>query len=324
MAELLEVRDIRKSFNGRVAVDGVSFAVEKGTVLGFLGPNGAGKTTTMRIIAGYLLPDAGSVSVLGTDAVADPVAAQRKIGYLPENTPLYGEMTVEEFLDFIGEVRGFHGRAKLRRIDEIIEQCFLEPVRHQTIDTLSKGYRQRTCFAQAIFHDPPVLLLDEPTEGLDPNQKQVVRDMIRRMGQEKIILLSTHILEEVEAVCSRTIIISRGRIVADSTPDELRRRSVTYNAATVRLGVPASQAEAELRRLPALAELRILEEDQRTCTVYLRPGDGRPLAPEIHALACEKKWPLMDVHTDEGDLSEVFRRITVTEDTRSAGSSTAQ
>ncbi|HIE11019.1 MAG TPA: ATP-binding cassette domain-containing protein [Kiritimatiellae bacterium] len=320
---MLEVKNIRKAFGGRVAVDGVSFAVERGTVLGFLGPNGAGKTTTMRIIAGYLLPDAGSVSVLGTDAVAAPVAVQRQIGYLPENTPLYGEMTVEEFLDFIGEVRGFHGRDKRRRIAEIVEQCFLEPVRHQTIDTLSKGYRQRTCFAQAIFHDPPVLLLDEPTEGLDPNQKQVVRDMIRRMGQQKIILLSTHILEEVEAVCSRAIIISRGRIVADSTPDELRRRSIAYNAATVKLGIPAAQAEAELRQLPALAEFRILDRDHGTCTVYLRPGDGRPLAPEIHALACEKKWPLMDVHTDPGDLSEVFRRITVTEDTRSTARAAA-
>jgi len=317
MSDLLEVNGLRKSFNGRTAVAGVSFQVQRGTVLGVLGPNGAGKTTTMRMIAGFLSPDAGTVSVLGTDAVADPVAAQEKIGYMPENAPLYGEMTVWEFLDFIGAVRGYRGRERRRRIDEIVEMCFLEPVRHQTIDTLSKGYRQRTCFAQAIFHNPPVLLLDEPTEGLDPNQKQVVREMIRSMGREKIILLSTHILEEVEAVCDRSIIISRGRIVADSTPAALRRRSRRYNAVRLKVGAPADRVGPVLRSLPGMEEVKVEAEDSETCSAELRPRDGRPLAGEIHSLLCEKKWPLIEIEVDPGDLSEVFRTITVTEDTRS-------
>lgn len=316
MSDSLEVRELKKSFGPRIAVAGVSFSAQKGTVLGVLGPNGAGKTTTMRMIAGFLTPDAGSISVLGINAVADPVRAQRVIGYMPENTPLYGEMTVLEFLDFIAQVRGYRGKSKKQRIEEVLELCFLEPVRHQTIDTLSRGYRQRTCFAQAILHDPPVLLLDEPTEGLDPNQKQVVRDMIRNMGREKIILLSTHILEEVEAVCNRTIIISRGRVVADSTPEDLRRRSSQFNAVRVKFGLPADQVEPELKSLPALAHLSVKPEDDNTCTALVQPQDGRPLAAEIHTLACRKNWPLMDIQVNTGDLSEVFRTITVTEDTQ--------
>jgi len=224
---MLEVKGICKNFGPIEAVKGISFGVEKGEVLGFLGPNGAGKTTTMRMITGFLPPTAGTAVVCGHDVIAEPVAAKRNIGYLPENAPAYGSMTVTNFLRFTAEVRGFRGRARDEAVEGAIRQCRLEGVRRQSIHTLSKGYRQRACFAQAILHDPPVLIMDEPTDGLDPNQKFVVREMIKEMAAEKVIIVSTHILEEVDAVCSRAIIISDGRIVANGTPAELKARSRT-------------------------------------------------------------------------------------------------
>lgn len=220
---MIRVEKLVKEFGSRRAVDGVSFSVEPGTVLGFLGPNGAGKTTTIRMIAGFLKPTSGQVFVNGINMLDQPVEAQRNIGYMPERSPLYDEMTVESFLRFAAGLRGYQGRERNERIDRVLKSCFLEPVRHQVIETLSKGYRQRTCLAQAILHEPSVLLLDEPTEGLDPNQKKVVRDMIIEMGKTKVIMISTHVLEEVEAICSRVIIISGGRVVADNPPAELTR-----------------------------------------------------------------------------------------------------
>ncbi len=220
---MIRVENLVKDFGHRRAVDGVSFSVDPGSVLGFLGPNGAGKTTTIRMVAGYLTPTSGTVTVNGVDMLNDPVMAQRSVGYMPERTPLYDEMTVEAFLTFIAGMRGYAGKERKNRVNRALETCFLEPVRRQVIETLSKGYRQRTCLAQAILHDPKVLLLDEPTEGLDPNQKKVVRDMITEMGRSKVIMISTHVLEEVEAICSRVIIVSGGRVVADDTPAELVR-----------------------------------------------------------------------------------------------------
>lgn len=220
---MIRVDNLAKNFGSRRAVDGVSFTVEPGTVLGFLGPNGAGKTTTIRMIAGYLKPTSGNILVNNINMLHDPVQAQRNIGYMPERTPLYDEMTVEAFLGFAAAMRGYQGRERAERVDRALQACLLEPVRHQVIETLSKGYRQRTCLAQSIIHDPSVLLLDEPTEGLDPNQKKVVRDMIVEMGRKKVIMISTHVLEEVEAICSRVIIISGGRVVADNPPAELTR-----------------------------------------------------------------------------------------------------
>lgn len=221
---MISVRNLTKNFGARAAVRGVSFDVKPGDVLGFLGPNGAGKTTTMRMITGYLAPTSGSASVQGFDVATHPVEARRCLGYLPENAPSYGDMNVQEFLRFIGQIRGYRGAELARRVEATLERCILTGVRTQTIETLSKGYRQRTCFAQAILHDPPVLILDEPTEGLDPNQKHVVRTMIKNMAQDKVVVFSTHILEEVEAICSRAIIISGGQLVADSTPAELRKQ----------------------------------------------------------------------------------------------------
>jgi|688.fasta_scaffold383489_2 ABC-2 type transport system ATP-binding protein len=222
---MLTVKNLKKSFGLFQAVKGVSFTVNKGEVLGFLGPNGAGKTTTMRMITGFLTPDDGTAEICGCDIQQDPVGAKRCIGYLPENAPSYHAMTVVDFLDFVACIRGYTGSERRDRIDRAIVQARLEGVRDQTIETLSKGYRQRTCFAQAILHDPPVLIMDEPTDGLDPNQKYVVREMIRTMSAEKAIIISTHILEEVDAVCTRAVIIASGAIVANGTPAELKAQN---------------------------------------------------------------------------------------------------
>ena len=221
---MISVRNLSKSFGAREAVKGVSFDVAKGEVLGFLGPNGAGKTTTMRMITGFLTPTSGTAVVNGNDIQDSPVEARRSLGYLPENAPSYGDMTVLAFLRFIAEMRGFAGMERNAAADRAIERCFLASVRHQTIETLSKGYRQRTGFAQAILHDPAVLIMDEPTDGLDPNQKHVVRTMIKEMAKEKAIVLSTHVLEEVDALCTRVIIISNGALVADNTPAALEKQ----------------------------------------------------------------------------------------------------
>lgn len=220
---MIQVQNLRKEFGAKVAVDNVSFTVEKGEVLGFLGPNGAGKSTSMRMVTGYFRPTAGSIKVGGIDMLENPEQAKRCIGYLPENAPLYSDMTVASFLGFCAEVRGITGAAKSKAIDRVLDLCFLHRVRNQSVDTLSKGYRHRTCFAQSIIHDPDVLILDEPTDGLDPNQKHEVRQLIKNMGKNKAIIFSTHILEEVDAACSRAMIIDRGKVVADGTPESLRK-----------------------------------------------------------------------------------------------------
>lgn len=221
---MLTVSNLKKNFGTIQAVKGVSFTVDKGEVLGFLGPNGAGKSTTMRMITGFIPPTSGTAVICGHDITTDPVAAKRCIGYLPENAPSYHTMTVTDFLTFIGKVRGFSGGELRDRVEAAIVKSRLDSVRKQTIETLSKGYRQRTCFAQAILHDPKVLIMDEPTDGLDPNQKFVVREMIKEMSADKAIIVSTHILEEVDAVCSRALVIAGGQVVANGTPAELRAK----------------------------------------------------------------------------------------------------
>lgn len=224
---MIEVETLTKQFGTKLAVDNLSFTVKKGEVLGFLGPNGAGKSTTMRMITGFIPPTSGDAKVCGISVVDRPGEAKTKIGYLPESAPLYNDMTVTGFLKFCAAIRGLTGSAKKDAVDKAIETCFLTSVARQSIDTLSKGYRHRTCLAQALLHDPEVLILDEPTDGLDPNQKYEVRQLIKRLGQTKAILFSTHILEEVEASCSRAVIVDRGRIVADGTPAQLIEKSGT-------------------------------------------------------------------------------------------------
>jgi ABC-2 type transport system ATP-binding protein len=220
---MIKIENLVKAFGAKRAVDGISFSVERGEVLGFLGPNGAGKSTTMRMVTGFMPPTAGRISVGGHDVVESPLEAKRLIGYLPENAASYPDMTVHGFLNFVAELRGLQGDARRKAVHRVVELCFLESVLGQSIDTLSKGYRHRTCLAQALIHDPDVLIMDEPTDGLDPNQKHEVRNLIRELGKTKAIVFSTHILEEVDAACTRAIIIDRGRIVASGTPDELGR-----------------------------------------------------------------------------------------------------
>jgi ABC-2 type transport system ATP-binding protein len=220
--DMIEVKELRRSFGSVVAVDGISFEVEKGQVLGLLGPNGAGKTTAMRMLACFIRPDSGTASVCGHDILQNPIEVRRSLGYLAENSPAYPEMTVGGFLKFVCDVREIRGVARRRALDRIVPTCSIESVYHQTIETLSKGYKRRVGLAQALIHDPDVLILDEPTDGLDPNQKFEVRKLIGKMAKEKCIVISTHILEEVEAVCSRTIIIAKGKILVDSTPDKLK------------------------------------------------------------------------------------------------------
>src|SRR5436189_826521 len=269
---MIKVHNLAKAFGTKHAVDGVSFSVERGEVLGFLGPNGAGKSTTMRMITGFIPPTAGSVSVGGFDIVEQPIEARRLIGYLPENAPAYTDMTVYGFLNFTAEIRGLRGDARKKAVNRAVEMCFLESVLHQSVETLSKGYRHRTCFAQSIIHDPDVLVLDEPTDGLDPNQKHEVRSLIRRMGEKKAIIFSTHILEEVEAVCSRALIIDRGKIVANGTPSELRQRSEWAGAVTVRVsGINATALSQKLVQLPTVKRTAILTADSSSVPARVSP-----------------------------------------------------
>jgi ABC-2 type transport system ATP-binding protein len=311
---MIKVEHLVKRFGLRKAVDDISFEVEKGTVLGFLGPNGAGKTTTIRMMAGYLPATSGRIWVNGIDVNEDPVRAQRQIGYMPENTPLYDEMTAGGFLEFVAEIRGFRGAERSRRVDEVLDSCMLGSVRHQPIETLSKGYRRRTCLAQTLIHDPPVLLLDEPTEGLDPNQKQVVRDMIERMAQDKIIMLSTHVLEEVEAVCSRAMIISEGRLKADGAPAELKKRSASYNVLTVEVLAPAEEAAKVFGAIPDVERVEPVTEAGGKQVLRLIPKDRQSLAVGVIEAAARHNWMVVGMRSDSGRLDEVFRQITTTDD----------
>src|SRR5688500_1889612 len=230
---MMKVENLTNAFSPKVAVNRISFSVERGEVLGFLGPNGAGKSTSMRMITGFIPPTEGKVTVGGYDMVDNPIPAKALIGYLPENAPAYSDMTVYGFLNFAAELRGLRGDDRKKAVNRAVEMCFLDSVIHQSIDTLSKGYRHRTCFAQSVIHDPQILILDEPTDGLDPNQKHEVRTLIRRMGEKKAIIFSTHILEEVDAACTRAIIIDRGQIVANGTPEELKAKADYAGAVSV-------------------------------------------------------------------------------------------
>jgi ABC-2 type transport system ATP-binding protein len=297
-------------------VDGVSFTVKKGEVLGFLGPNGAGKSTTLRMVTGYFPPTQGTVSIDGANIERNEIDAKAKIGYLPEAAPLYSDMTVEGFLRFAGEMRGIPTADLDTAVDKAIKTTFLEPVRHQSVDTLSKGYRHRTCFAQSIIHDPEVLILDEPTDGLDPNQKHEVRQLISRMGKEKAILFSTHILEEVEAACTRAIIIDRGQVIADGTPDELKARSA--NAGSVRLkanGLAGSGIQAELEKLPAAREVQVITSNDDGIEARILPAKGNSgqLGRQVSGVCQDKNLSVEELHVEEGRLDELFREITKTD-----------
>jgi len=311
---MIEARHLTKEFGQITAVDDISFSVGPGEVLGFLGPNAAGKSTTMRMITGFLPPTGGTALIGGDDIVERSLSARRKLGYLPENAPVYPDMTVKGFLSFVAEIRGFSGRDGTQRIEETIERCFLSVVRYQAINTLSKGFKQRVCFAQSILHDPPYLIMDEPTDGLDPNQKHEVRSMIRDMAREKTIILSTHNLEEVEAVCTRAIIISEGRIVADDSPAALKERSSFHGAVCFTLKKVEGDVLQVVNGIPGVKASERLEEVDSEATFRAYPEN--PASPPVDGIVhcfLERGWPLERIYVEQGRLDEVFRMITTGE-----------
>lgn len=309
---MIEVRRLTKQFGNHPAVDNISFTAEKGEILGFLGPNGAGKSTTMRMITGFFPPSSGTVIVGGSDILTQSLAARRKIGYLPENAPVYPDMTVSRYLDFCAEIRGFGGAAKKQRVGETLERCFLAGVRHQVVNTLSKGYKQRVCFAQSILHDPEYLILDEPTDGLDPNQKHEVRLMIREMSATKAIIFSTHILDEVDSVCSRAIIIADGKVVADDTPDGLRRRSISHGSVVLTVtGVATDGIQKRIAELDGVASVSVVDADGEQTTLRIFPDDPAvPVADRVIASANQDGVRLTAIFVEQGRLDDVFRDIT--------------
>jgi ABC-2 type transport system ATP-binding protein len=307
---MLEIRHLVKHFGPLKAVDDISFTVPRGEVLGFLGPNGAGKSTTMKMITGFLAPTSGTAIVCGHDVTTEPIAAKKRIGYLPEGAPAYPDMTPADFLDFIAHIRGFTGAEAKNRIGRVVEMIRIAGVLYQPIETLSKGFKRRVGVAQALLHDPEVLILDEPTDGLDPNQKYEMRRIIGAMRPEKAIIISTHLLEEVEAVCSRAIIIAHGRILADGTPAQLAERSRHHNA--VRLGIPPgtrSQVRAELTRLPGVAAVEAVS-DREGDALMIFPGDDGPVVAKVADLARAHGWEVTGLRVERGRLDDVFREIT--------------
>src|SRR5215471_13344847 len=298
---MIKTEHLTKHYGALTAVEDVSFQVGPGEVLGFLGPNGAGKTTTMRMLAGFVTPTSGSASICGHDVESEPLAAKAALGYLPEGAPSYGEMTVRRFLAFIADVRALEGARRAARLKHVIEHLQLEGVLDQSVETLSKGFRRRVGLAQAIVHNPPVLILDEPTDGLDPNQKHEVRTLINDMARDKIIVISTHILEEVDAVCTRAIIIARGRIVADDSPAKLAVKSRYYNAVSVQLDQPDKLValRTALAALPSVAEVEMSEREGRVTAL---PRAGATILPAVAELAAAQGFRLKELHLESGRL----------------------
>lgn len=309
---MIEARHLSKQFGAKTAVDDIVFTVEKGEILGFLGPNGAGKSTTMRMLTGYLPPSAGTAVVGGCDLTEDPIGARRKIGYLPENAPVYPDMAVFDFLNFVAEIRGFTAAERKRKVMDTIEKCFLANVTYQTVSTLSKGFKQRVCFAQSILHDPEYLILDEPTDGLDPNQKHEVRQMIREMSTHKAIILSTHILDEVETVCTRAVIIDGGRIIADDTPENLKATSPDHGAITLTLIAEDPKAPLEcLQAIDGVSSATLLKNENGRLHLRVYPeSSDRPVADKIVSGLSQQRFAIASLFVEKGRLDEVFRRIT--------------
>ena len=300
---MIRIENLVKAFGPKRAVDGISFNVERGEVLGFLGPNGAGKSTTMRMITGFMPATEGRVTVGGHDVAQSPLQAKRLIGYLPENAASYPDMTVKGFLEFAAELRGLDRSKRKQAVSRVVELCFLGSVLRQSIDTLSKGYKHRTCLAQALIHDPDVLIMDEPTDGLDPNQKHEVRNLIRELGANKAIVFSTHILEEVDAACTRAIIIDRGKIVANGTPEELRSMSKLAGAVTLSAHGASEEKLASLGRVERLnGAWRIYPHDK---------SKAPELAQAVVDLVAREGWKVDGMYSERGELDEVFRRITL-------------
>ena len=309
---MIRVHALSKNFNNFTVVDQVSFEVKRGEVLGFLGPNGAGKSTTMKMLTCFIPPSSGTAEICGFSILDDPLQVRAQIGYLPESAPSYDEMLVGEFLSFVAEIRGYGGKELRRRVSIVIEMTALGEVKEQLIETLSKGFRQRTSLAQALLHDPPVLILDEPTDGLDPNQKHEVRSLIQRISEERTILISTHILEEVEAVCTRAMIISAGKVVGYGTPDELMSQSLYRNSVTVSInGADPTQLLKDFNELDFVYSVeRIPEKRQELVTMRLFPKNKESIALQLELFLFAKKIPIEQFNVNRGRLDEVFRELT--------------
>lgn len=303
---MIEIDKLTKRFGPFLAVDHVSFSVDRGEVLGFLGPNGAGKSTTMKMVSGFLTPTEGTARVCGYDVQKDGLNVKRHIGYLPEGAPMWSDMTPRAFLDFIASIRGLQGAAAKERLDRVIEQTHLDTVLEKPIDTLSKGFKRRVGLAQALLHDPDVLILDEPTDGLDPNQKFEVRNLISEMAATKAIVISTHILEEVEAVCTRAIIISQGRVVVDEAPETLVARSKLHNAVSVHVDGDIAVARDTLRKLEVAAGVELLNDNR----LLVQPKDKAAIIEDVGNALRGANIAFSEIHVERGQLDDVFRTVT--------------
>jgi ABC-2 type transport system ATP-binding protein len=301
----LQIRNLTKIYGRQRAVDDISFEVGRGEIVGFLGPNGAGKSTTMKIATTYLPPTSGSVLVEGLDVSRYPQKIKRIIGYLPEHNPLYTDLYVREYLRFVGRFYGMHGRTLTSAVDRIIEVCGLTAERHKRIEMLSKGYRQRVGLAQALLHDPRVVILDEPTSGLDPNQILEIRKLIRETSRDKTVIFSTHILQEVQALCDRVVVINKGKLVADDKLDRLLAHASRKPAIVVEFGAPVGVDD--LRRIPGVASVDLLENNRCRIT----PSEGADPRPEIFRFAADRNLPLLGLRQEEGSLEDVFRDLTL-------------
>ena len=310
---MIEVSRLSKRFGPLVAVDQVSFEVRRGEVVGFLGPNGAGKTTTMRMLTCFLRPDSGSASVAGHDILGQPLEVRKSLGYLPEDAPLYSDMYVRDFLGFIADVRGMTDLKKLDSIERVADTCGISSVMNRPIGDLSKGYRQRVGLAQALIHDPQILILDEPTSGLDPAQIREIRGLIKTLGQEKTIILCTHILPEAQATCGRVLIIDRGKIVAAGTPEELSARTAGKERVRVTVSSPPEDVLEQVRSLAYVEEVWTIEETPEALTFGARTASSTPLSEELYKFAVSKGWVLSELLKERVSLEDVFLHLTTQE-----------
>lgn len=307
---MIEVQDLTKRYGGKVAVDGISFKVGEGEIVGFLGPNGAGKSTTMRILTGYLSASSGFASVAGHDVFHDSMAARREIGYMPENVPLYMDMRVKEYLQFRARLKGMSGHGMRRQVGHVMERCGLTEVRRKMIGSLSKGFRQRVGLADALVHDPRLLILDEPTNGLDPNQIRSVRELIKELGAKHTILLSTHILYEVEQTCSRVIILDKGEIKASDTPEGLMSKARGAGLVTVEIQGPHDRLQKELRALQGVKKADVTTKNGEWTTFEVRTHPNEDVRDAIYGLSVERKWPIRQLSKQTVTLEEVFAELT--------------
>ncbi len=312
MDHAIEVKNLSKQFGSFLAVDDVSFNVPRGEVLGFLGPNGAGKSTTMKMIAGFLEPTHGTATICGHDVLEDPIGLKRKLGYLPEGAPAYGEMTPKTFLNFIADIRDLKGSYRKERIEQVVDQINIEGVMNQPIETLSKGFKRRVGMAQAILHDPEVLIMDEPTDGLDPNQKHEVRSLIQIMARDKAIIISTHILEEVDAVCDRAIIIAKGKLLFNGTPTELIGKSKFHNAVSLTVNTNQSgAAKHALMNLPSVQSIEVEELILGMSRLLIIPENGMSILGTVSDKVHANDWSVGEMKVEAGRIDEVFRDVTI-------------